>query len=66
MRGLKQPLLHLENRITKGSRGINSPDRKWKAIGQRRHDLFIERAINFEPNRDVKQHFPIGQDPREK
>ena len=38
MRGLKQPLLHLENRITKGCRGINSPDRKRKAVGQKRHD----------------------------
>ena len=35
---IKQPLLHLENRITKGCRGINSPDRKRKAVGQKRHD----------------------------
>ena len=27
-----------ENRITKGCRGINSPDRKRKAVGQKRHD----------------------------
>ena len=36
--GAKKPLMHLENRIWTGCRGINSPDRKRKAVGQKRQD----------------------------
>lgn len=62
MRGLKQPLLHLENRITKGCRGINSPDRKRKAVGQKRHDSMQVDERYILRRVEKVQHISIGHD----